>query len=166
MNQANSIPSRPSVLSNKQFARRWRGCNNRTDSPPLDEDEEEAWRTRSLELLSSAHTLGGMLDLSFEVVESNLGVLSSLSSWQAYRLTCGLQGFCVPIRVQCIQVALGNYFCRLQSFRRHSIKAPYHASDKRESSRILFSRRRRRSPTRRSREGKPIPTSVCTASRF
>ncbi|KAN0093208.1 hypothetical protein V8E55_003992 [Tylopilus felleus] len=61
------------VLSNKQFARRWRGCNNRTDSPPLDEDEEEAWRTRSLELLSSAHTLGGMLDLSFEVVESNFG---------------------------------------------------------------------------------------------
>ncbi|KAF8127023.1 hypothetical protein EV363DRAFT_1401456 [Boletus edulis] len=61
------------VLSSKQFARRWRECNGRIDSPLLDGDAEEAWRTRCLELLSSAHTLGGMLQLSFEVVESNFG---------------------------------------------------------------------------------------------
>ncbi|KAF8557427.1 hypothetical protein OG21DRAFT_1482297 [Imleria badia] len=65
------------VLSSNQFARRWRECNKRTDSPLLDEEEEEAWRTRSLELLSRAHTLGGVLDLSFEVVESRFGVLFS-----------------------------------------------------------------------------------------
>ncbi|KAG8213405.1 hypothetical protein J3R82DRAFT_11907 [Butyriboletus roseoflavus] len=51
INQANSIPTRPPVLSSKQFARRWRECNERIDSPPLDDDEEEAWRTRSLDSL-------------------------------------------------------------------------------------------------------------------
>ncbi|KAI9568257.1 hypothetical protein HD554DRAFT_2205149 [Boletus coccyginus] len=61
------------VLSSKQFARRWRECNKRFDSPPLDGDEEEAWRECSLELLSRAHTLGGVVELSFEVVESKFG---------------------------------------------------------------------------------------------
>ncbi|KAG6374491.1 hypothetical protein JVT61DRAFT_4534 [Boletus reticuloceps] len=66
------------VLSSKQFARRWRECNRRIDSPSLDDDQEEAWRTRCLELLSSAHTLGGMLQLSFEVVEVQFwGILLS-----------------------------------------------------------------------------------------
>ncbi|KAF9223867.1 hypothetical protein BS17DRAFT_802339 [Gyrodon lividus] len=61
------------VLSSKQFARRWRECNKLISSPSLDDDEEEAWRTRHLDLLSRAHTLGGMQELSFEVVESKFG---------------------------------------------------------------------------------------------
>ncbi|KAF9236742.1 hypothetical protein BU15DRAFT_89028 [Melanogaster broomeanus] len=61
------------VLSSQQFARRWRECNRRINSPSLDDDEEEAWRTRHLDLLSRAHTLGGMAELSFEVVESKIG---------------------------------------------------------------------------------------------
>ncbi|KIJ67083.1 hypothetical protein HYDPIDRAFT_174328 [Hydnomerulius pinastri MD-312] len=61
------------VLSGKCFARRWRDCNKRISSPLLVDDEEEAWRTRNLELLSRAHTLRGMAELSFEVVESKFG---------------------------------------------------------------------------------------------
>lgn len=61
------------VLSSNQLARRWRECNRRAGSPLLDDDEEEAWRTRHLELLSRAHTLGGVAELSFEVVESKFG---------------------------------------------------------------------------------------------
>ncbi|KAH0832939.1 hypothetical protein J3R83DRAFT_11908 [Lanmaoa asiatica] len=44
-------------------------------------DDEQAWRTRSLDLLSSAHALGGVLELSFEVVESTFGDL-------AFQLEC------------------------------------------------------------------------------
>ncbi|KAH7928084.1 hypothetical protein BV22DRAFT_1149218 [Leucogyrophana mollusca] len=59
------------VLTSKQFARRWRDCNKRSNAPSPVEGEEEAWRTRHIELLSRAHTLGGMADISFEIVESN-----------------------------------------------------------------------------------------------
>ena len=90
INQANSIPGHPPVLSSNQFARRWRECNKRTDSPPLDNEEEEAWRTRSLELLSTAHTLGGVVELSFEVVESKFGVHFPLSLPSTCRLTRGV----------------------------------------------------------------------------
>ncbi|KIK95437.1 hypothetical protein PAXRUDRAFT_827028 [Paxillus rubicundulus Ve08.2h10] len=61
------------VMSSNQLARRWRECNRRASSPLFDYDEEEAWRTRHLELLSRAHTLGGMAELSFAAVESKFG---------------------------------------------------------------------------------------------
>ncbi|KAI0925975.1 hypothetical protein AcW1_008260 [Taiwanofungus camphoratus] len=59
-----------SVLSSKQFARRWRDCNpgSTDDFMPAEEDDE--WRTCTLKLLSAAHTLGGVIDLSFDVVDS------------------------------------------------------------------------------------------------
>ncbi|KAI5982267.1 hypothetical protein EDD15DRAFT_2325177 [Pisolithus albus] len=58
------------VLNSNQFARRWRECNERISSPFPDDDAEEAWRTRNLEMLSRAHTLGTVSDLSFELAES------------------------------------------------------------------------------------------------
>ncbi|KAI6155021.1 hypothetical protein BKA82DRAFT_306865 [Pisolithus tinctorius] len=64
------------VLNSKQFARRWRECNRRISSPLLDDDAEEAWRTRNLDLLSRAHTLGGVSDVSFEPVESKIADLA------------------------------------------------------------------------------------------
>ena len=74
ISQANSIPRRPPVLSSNPFARGWRECNNRIDLPPLNNEQQEAWRTHSLKLLSTAHTLGCMVELSFEVIESKFGV--------------------------------------------------------------------------------------------
>ncbi|KAI6108223.1 hypothetical protein F5141DRAFT_1121658 [Pisolithus sp. B1] len=64
------------VLNSKQFARRWRECNDRISSPLLDDDAEEAWRTRNLEILSRAHTLGTVSELSFELVESKTADLT------------------------------------------------------------------------------------------
>ncbi|KAI6169132.1 hypothetical protein EDD17DRAFT_464473 [Pisolithus thermaeus] len=64
------------VLNSKQFARRWRECNENISSPFLDDDAEEAWRTRHLEILSRAHTLGTVSDLSFELVESKTADLA------------------------------------------------------------------------------------------
>lgn len=63
-----------SVLSSKQFARRWRDCNpgSTDDFMPAEEDDE--WRTCTLKLLSAAHTLGGVIDLSFDVVDSRYAV--------------------------------------------------------------------------------------------
>ncbi|KAI6042979.1 hypothetical protein EDC04DRAFT_2563379, partial [Pisolithus marmoratus] len=58
------------VLNSKQFARRWRECNERISSSVLDDDAEEVWRTRNLDILSRSHTLGSVSDLSFELVES------------------------------------------------------------------------------------------------
>lgn len=67
--------STEAVMSSSQFARRWRRCNN--VSPIfLSEMEEDAWRITMLELLSKAHTLGGITDLSFAVSESHYAVSS------------------------------------------------------------------------------------------
>ncbi|KAH7912808.1 hypothetical protein BJ138DRAFT_1171717 [Hygrophoropsis aurantiaca] len=68
------------VLTSNQFARRWRECNDRSTTSFLDE-EEDAWRTSHIELLSKAHTLGGMADLTFEIVDTNYADL-------AFRLEC------------------------------------------------------------------------------
>ncbi|KAI0783560.1 hypothetical protein C8Q75DRAFT_884500 [Abortiporus biennis] len=59
------------VLSSKQFARRWRDCNPAQSPFFTDESEEDEWRTDVLNLLSKAHALGGMEELSFDVVSSH-----------------------------------------------------------------------------------------------
>ncbi|KAJ7637701.1 hypothetical protein DFH06DRAFT_1433105 [Mycena polygramma] len=64
------------VLNSKQFARRWRACNPDSAADFDQEDDEEQWRIGNLELLSKAHTLGGMADLGFDVVESNYADLA------------------------------------------------------------------------------------------
>jgi hypothetical protein len=60
-------------MTSSQFARRWRHCNG-VSSPPIKDTEEDAWRVTMLELLSKAHTLGGIVDLSFTVSESHYAV--------------------------------------------------------------------------------------------
>ncbi|KAJ7650367.1 hypothetical protein FB45DRAFT_819589 [Roridomyces roridus] len=58
------------VLNSKQFARRWRACN--LGGPDfVREDEEDEWRLNNLQLLSTAHTLGGMEEFTFDCIESN-----------------------------------------------------------------------------------------------
>ena len=61
------------VLNSKQFARRWRECN-RLDTFFNDPDEEDEWRNQCLQLLSKAHTLGGIIELSLEVISSHYAV--------------------------------------------------------------------------------------------
>ncbi|KDQ57166.1 hypothetical protein JAAARDRAFT_178741 [Jaapia argillacea MUCL 33604] len=58
------------VLSIKQFARRWRACNSDSPATFSEPGEEDSWRSQHLELLSSMHSLGGIVDTSFEVFES------------------------------------------------------------------------------------------------
>lgn len=62
------------VLQSNQLARRWRDCNVQ-HAPTFDnvEDEDE-WRTAIVELLSAAHTMGGITDLAFEVVKTHYSV--------------------------------------------------------------------------------------------
>ena len=63
------------VLVSKQVARRWRDCNPGVASPSLlSGDEEDEWKTLTLDLLTAAHSLGAMSDLEFEVVESRNAV--------------------------------------------------------------------------------------------
>lgn len=61
-------------MSSKQFARRWRDCNKLQPDLLEDSEAENEWRTRNIELLNKAHTLGGISSISFDVVESNYGV--------------------------------------------------------------------------------------------
>ncbi|KAK7033081.1 hypothetical protein R3P38DRAFT_2920583 [Favolaschia claudopus] len=82
------------VLNSKQLARRWRSCNpNNSPEFPREEDEEE-WRINIIELLSRAHTLGGIEQLSFDVVESIYADLAIELECEAFKWrweTC-LQG--------------------------------------------------------------------------
>ncbi|KAJ7170607.1 hypothetical protein C8R43DRAFT_56586 [Mycena crocata] len=72
------------VLNSKQFARRWRACN--PDSPEFtQEEDEEEWRIFNLELLSKAHTLGGITELSFDCVESNYADLAIELECEAFK---------------------------------------------------------------------------------
>ncbi|EGN98682.1 hypothetical protein SERLA73DRAFT_181268 [Serpula lacrymans var. lacrymans S7.3] len=59
------------VMNSKQFARRWRDCNKHDNSHFSDMEEEEAWRTRNIDLLNKGHSIGGIADLAFEVTESS-----------------------------------------------------------------------------------------------
>ncbi|KAH9928631.1 uncharacterized protein B0H18DRAFT_999770 [Fomitopsis serialis] len=56
----------PGVKSN-QLARRWRDCNPRHAPSFSNDQEEDEWRTATVELLSVAHSIGGIADLTFEV---------------------------------------------------------------------------------------------------
>lgn len=64
-----------SVLSSKQFSRRWRDCNPLC-SPPVtqSEEDEDEWQSQLLCLLSDVHSLGGIIDLSFDIVETRNAV--------------------------------------------------------------------------------------------
>ncbi|EKM58210.1 uncharacterized protein PHACADRAFT_207044 [Phanerochaete carnosa HHB-10118-sp] len=82
------------VLSSKQVARRWRDCNSQP-SPPRDQSdgEEDEWRLQTLDLLASAHSPGGIIDLTFDIVESrNADLAFELGSddfkwrWETYYL--------------------------------------------------------------------------------
>ncbi|KAJ6513315.1 hypothetical protein C8R45DRAFT_963218 [Mycena sanguinolenta] len=82
------------VLNSKQFARRWRSCNPNNASEFSRVEDEDAWRSNMLELLSRAHTLGGVEELTFDVVESHYADLALELECEAFKWrweTC-LQG--------------------------------------------------------------------------
>ena len=56
------------------MARRWRDCNPSSPEPFDKSDDEDLWRDKTLELLSKAHTIGGIADFMLETVESNYSV--------------------------------------------------------------------------------------------
>ena len=56
------------------MARRWRDCNPASPKPFEKSDDEDLWRDNTLELLSKAHTIGGISDFILETVESNYSV--------------------------------------------------------------------------------------------
>ena len=56
------------------MARRWRDCNPASPKPFEDSDDEDLWRDKTLELLSKAHTIGGIADFTLETVQSNYSV--------------------------------------------------------------------------------------------
>ncbi|TBU24047.1 hypothetical protein BD311DRAFT_767367 [Dichomitus squalens] len=64
------------VLSSNQFARRWREYNPQYSLSFAGEGEEQPWRTKCLEFLSAAHSLGGLAELSFETTKSNYSDLA------------------------------------------------------------------------------------------
>ncbi|KIP05010.1 hypothetical protein PHLGIDRAFT_129130 [Phlebiopsis gigantea 11061_1 CR5-6] len=82
------------VLSSKHISRRWKDCNPQSSPNPAHSDEvEDEWRLEILDLVSAAHTLGGSIDLSFEVIESrNADLAIELGSddfkwrWEMYSL--------------------------------------------------------------------------------
>ncbi|KAI0710020.1 hypothetical protein C8Q76DRAFT_740783 [Earliella scabrosa] len=73
------------VLSSNQFARRWRDCNQQSSASFADEEEEESWRIKCLEFLSAAHSLGGLAELSFELVKSNFSDLAFTIGGDSFR---------------------------------------------------------------------------------
>lgn len=76
------------MLNSKQFARRWRACNPDNAGDLAREDDEEEWRINNLELLAKAHTIGGIADLGFDVVESNYAVSTRLPGYVRVLLLC------------------------------------------------------------------------------
>ncbi|KAI0749567.1 hypothetical protein C8Q80DRAFT_1162659 [Daedaleopsis nitida] len=73
------------VLSSNQFARRWRDCNTQNSASIAEEDEEEAWRVQCLEFLSTVHSIGGVAELTFELVKSNFSDLAFTLAGDSFR---------------------------------------------------------------------------------
>ncbi|KAJ3555697.1 hypothetical protein NM688_g2433 [Phlebia brevispora] len=86
--------TKASMGRSKQFARRWRDCNPSHAPPPtLSDEDEDEWRSNLLGLLSDIHSLGGITDLLFDVVDSrNADFAFELGSddfkwrWETYSL--------------------------------------------------------------------------------
>ncbi|KAH8100090.1 hypothetical protein BXZ70DRAFT_205355 [Cristinia sonorae] len=81
------------VLSGNAFARRWRDCNPSQLTIATDSDKQAEWRKQLLELLVNAHSMGGIADLSFDIVPSpNADIAFELGSdefkwrWETYTL--------------------------------------------------------------------------------
>nr|GAT60826.1 predicted protein [Mycena chlorophos] len=82
------------VLNSKQFGRRWRACNPDNLPEISRDDAEEEWRVATQQLLARAHSLGGLPELSFDIVESNYADLAIELEGEAFKWrweTC-LQG--------------------------------------------------------------------------
>ncbi|KAH9945258.1 uncharacterized protein BXZ73DRAFT_38484, partial [Epithele typhae] len=73
------------VLSSNQFARRWRDCNPDTAPEMMSENEEDSWRTRCLEFMTSVHTIGAFSELSFEAVDTMFSDLAFTLGNEAFR---------------------------------------------------------------------------------
>lgn len=73
-NRVGRVLSSSLEITSQQIARRWRLCNPQAPSPFSNLEDEDEWRSSVLELLTKAHTLGGINELSFEVVESHYSV--------------------------------------------------------------------------------------------
>ena len=56
------------------MARRWRNCNPASPGTFEKSEDEDLWRDKTLELLSKAHTIGGIADFTLETLESNYSV--------------------------------------------------------------------------------------------
>ena len=67
------------VLTSNQIARRGRDCNPQK-SESFAEEDEEARRIRCLEFLTLAHSIGGLAELSFELVKSNFSVWTAATT--------------------------------------------------------------------------------------
>ncbi|KDR76312.1 hypothetical protein GALMADRAFT_247681 [Galerina marginata CBS 339.88] len=73
------------VVNSKLLARRWRACNPTSPEPFAKTGDEDAWRERTLELLSKAHTIGGIAELSFEIVDSKYSDLAFELECEAFK---------------------------------------------------------------------------------
>ncbi|THV03206.1 hypothetical protein K435DRAFT_852092 [Dendrothele bispora CBS 962.96] len=65
------------VLNSNQFARRWRICNGLDASPSsTSSGSENTWRRNHLETLNKAYSLDGVVDLDFEITDSEYSDLA------------------------------------------------------------------------------------------
>jgi len=71
------------VLAGKQLARRWRSLNQFAPEPMS--TPEDAWREQTLQVIADAHTIGGIAELSFQVVESQYSDLAFEVECEAFK---------------------------------------------------------------------------------
>ncbi|KAI0330207.1 hypothetical protein GY45DRAFT_1323923 [Cubamyces sp. BRFM 1775] len=64
------------TLSSHQVARRWRDCNPSATEGQGMQEEEDSWREKCIEFLAALHSLGGIAELTFELVKSNYSDLA------------------------------------------------------------------------------------------
>ena len=128
-----------SVLSSNQLARRWRDNNPQYSNPSAGEDEERQWRTKCLEFLSAAHSLGGLAELSFEMVKSNYSVSISASVLQRLLMYDSVGSF-FYFGERLVPVAMGDVCRRTKDVRRHPIQASHPPTHQHGASRLLLRR--------------------------
>jgi hypothetical protein len=83
------------------MARRWRDCNPASPEPFEENDDEDLWRDKTLELLSKAHTIGGIADFTLETVESNYSVRLLL-----FFPSCLISSFTVAYLGSCLGIGV------------------------------------------------------------
>jgi hypothetical protein len=130
-----AIPTRNTVLSPAQLVRRFTECSPDVGVTVQDAMSSGTWLAQVVDVMSLAHSLGGVLDADFERLNSTYAVcyIPWLGSYLKTPIYFYIAGRGIPngfhhIERNDVELALGCYLCGTEVIGRGAIPASHYPS--------------------------------------